>query len=353
MVDKCLPNLRTWNRRFSHLKMFSMFVVAALAVGVAGGDSHHLRGNRDGWQVASQKKTSAARTGRNSHHVERQGGDTIVIQGNDETVTIVQEGNGKEVITIKETHNTSPASGILTESGITISITTETRDLISNSRRRPMSSQGGVTYTLDPNYSFKDTYYFTGPKEIVWNPNTINYLVDDVLLLDDDARWPSVVQSTFNDNLTEVQTVTVTYQTSASAGQSLYNALASKRQELMTSTLYQLGSPIYDTTGSRYKYKTTTNLDDGSVVGPSSQYSGYAWFISNSTGFYSKDLTFRFDQVTNSDYKVYYFDNDTSRVAFEYVYPDPNWPNKQITEQLVYDTVHATQLLEFMQTKFY
>ena len=116
---------------------------------------------------------------------------------------------------------------------------------------------------------------------------------------------------------------------------------------------FQISSQIYDTTGSVRGYKTTTRIDTG-IETTSSWQNGYAWFISNSDGFYSRDVNIDFNNYSPSDYKVFHYENDVNTVTFEWEYIDENDSNKSIKEGVIFETEqHAIQLLQYMKTKFY
>ena len=239
---------------------------------------------------------------------------------------------------------------VISDSGVQVWQTTETRDLVTNQRSRPMNSTRGVMFEFDPSTSFSDSIYFRkdNDKAIVWDPNIINSQLDDVYLNRDNPLWPCIVQSTFNEELTEVVTVTVNYETTK--GQELVAAIANKRSELMKSPNYQVGSPIFDTTGSHRIYKNTFNLDTNVDEGTSSRYVGYSWYISNTTGFYSKDVSILFDDPGNDEYSVFHYENDLGKVAIQKEYIEIiNQYRKRIREIVVFETFHSVQLLENLE----
>ena len=235
--------------------------------------------------------------------------------------------------------------------GIRLYQTVETRDLTTNQRSRPMDSIGGVTFEFNPSTGFSDSVSFMDDNVIVWDPNTINSQVDDVYLNDDDPTWPCIVQSKFNDDLTEVVTVINNYVTDASTGPELVNAMNGKRQELMNSNNYRVGSPILDTTGTHRVYTRTFNLDTDLDEGSRSRYSGYSWYISNSTGFYSKDVVFRYDDSNRANYRAFYFEDDMSKVAIEKKTLEMiNGDQKEVTVTVAFETEHAEQLLQNLES---
>ena len=265
-------------------------------------------------------------------------------------MTTQQPTSSPEENSQPDSNNNGPAT-IIAESNIRIWQVTTTRDLISGSRNGPMNSTGGMSYEYNSNVGFSDTIFFQNSKSIVWDPNTINAQIDDIYYFDDNPEWPCIEQSTFNADLTEVVTVTMIYETSTN-GEALVSALTSKRQELMNTLDYSaISAPIYDTSGSQRYFTRTLNVATG-VEGSSSRYLGYSWYISNTTGFFSKDLTIRFDDLANNDYsRVYYYQDDPTRVALEKEYVDPNDSQILIREGIAFETVHAAQLLQYLETQ--
>ena len=249
----------------------------------------------------------------------------------------------------------TPAT-IISEDSIRIYQVTNTRNLLTSSNSRSMNSTGGVSYEFNSNTGFTSSVYFNGNNAITFdNPNTINTQIDNIYFYQDDPTWPTIEQSKFINDLTEVVSVGIIFvMETANKGQELLSALQKKRQDLINSNTFQISSQIYDTTGSVRGYKTTTRINTG-IETTSSWQNGYAWFISNTQGFYSRDVNIDFNNYSPSDYKVFHYENDVNTVTFEWEYIDENDSNKSIKEGVIFEMTeqHATQLLQYMKTKFY
>ena len=247
-----------------------------------------------------------------------------------------------------------PSSLVISETGIMTYTVTTTENLVSGTSNRQMRGSGTVSYEYNDSTGFSSSIYDDrGEGPILWNPNTINSQLDDVYYYNDDPKALCIERSTFNDDLTQVVTVGTIFMTDR--GPELLSAITNKRQELVNSPQYQLESEIVDTSGSQRGYKKTRNVNSGIETSTSWQ-NGDSWYVSNASGFFSSEITIEFNDGMNFDstaYRVFHQDGDTSTVVFEYDYYDPNDSNKFITEGVIFETDHAVQLLQYMQTKFY
>lgn len=265
-----------------------------------------------------------------------------------------RNNNRKKSIRSLQSTNT-----IISQQNVRIYGVYTTTNLTTGTDRRRMNGTGGSWFEYNENVGFKSREF-----NVTWNSNTIDTLIDSVSHYHDDPNTICLERSTFLPNMTSVSTVGIIFMTNQA--RTLLTAINKKIVQLETSSTRNIASPIIDTSGSQYGYKKTKRISSGLTTSSTWQNSESA-FLFNSTGFYSPKVTLRWGGTSGGTftkvgtvptvkylgqtYKISHDGGDTETIAFEKVYIDPLDSNKEITEGVVFETRHATQLMKFFSSK--